>query len=419
MIYDVIIVGAGAAGLFTGANYSSAVKGLILEKTKTPGNKLLLSGAGQCNLTYGGSIKDFVSHYGENGRKIRYILYKFNNKSLKDYFEKLGIALTEREDGKVFPASLKSKDIVNALVQKCYDNGFQFNYNSPVDVISYNDDENSRGFKTYTVTCPNGTYKTRKLIIACGGCSYPATGSDGSIFNVLKNLNLEIISPKPALVPIHVHSYPYESLSGISFPDAKISIYSLDKIAGTERKFEKNITAEIQGDLLLTHRNFSGPAIINISRYASIGNQLQINYYTSKDAKTILTGFKNRMPGNQQQLLTFLYEYLGLPKRFLEIICQRAKVDPTQKISQISDRHLKAIINLLTADSYKISGLGGYNLAMVTAGGVALSGVNPKTLESEKYPGLFFAGEVLNVDGDTGGYNLQFAFSSAYICATK
>lgn len=419
MIYDVIIVGAGAAGLFAGASYSSAVKGLILEKTKTPGNKLLLTGSGQCNLTYGGSIKDFISHYGENGRKIRYVLYKFNNKSLQDYFEQLGIKMIEREDGKIFPASLKSKDVVNALANRCHDNGFQFAYNSPVDVISYNDDESSRGFKTYTVTCPNGTYKTRKLIIACGGCSYPATGSDGSIFNVLKNLNFEIITPKPALVPIHVHNYPYESLAGISFSDARISIYSLDKITGTERKFEKNIIAEIQGDLLLTHRNFSGPAIINISRYASVGNQLQINYYTSKDAKTILTGFKNRMPGNQQQLLTFLYEYLGLPKRFLEIICQRAKVDPVQKISQVSDRHLKAIINLITADSYKISGLGGYNLAMVTAGGVSLSGINPKTLESEKYPGLFFAGEVLNIDGDTGGYNLQFAFSSAYICATR
>ncbi len=418
MIYDVIIIGAGASGLFAGALYPGKVKGLVMEKTKSPGNKLLMSGGGQCNLTRGGSIKGFLAHYGENGRKIRYALYKFNNMAVRNFFEAHGVSMIEREDGKVFPASLKAKDVLSLLVKLCSENGFEFAYNSPVDVITCNE-ENARGIRTFTVIGPAGTYKCKKLIVACGGSSYPATGSDGSILNVLRNLNIEIVNPKPALVPIHVNDYPYEALAGISFNDARVSILSQDKIASADRKYHKTVIAQVNDDLLLTHRNFSGPAILNISRHADISHHLQICYYTLKDPKTILTGLKNRASGSQQQLLTFLCDYLELPKRFLEILCLRAKVDPCAKIYQINDRQLKAIIGLLTADTYKISGIGSYNIAMATAGGVALTEVNPKTMESEKYPGLYFAGEILDVDGDTGGYNLQFAFSSAYLCANK
>jgi predicted Rossmann fold flavoprotein len=419
MIYDVIIVGAGAAGLFAGASFPAAVKGLVLEKTSSPGNKLLLSGNGQCNLTNGGSIKDFTGHYGANGRKIRYALYKCNNQYVRHFFENAGVKLVERQDGKVFPTSMNAKEILDTLVYKAENNGFKFLYNTPVDRISQNQDETSKGFKTFTVFCSKDSYKCKKLIIATGGCSYPATGSDGSFFDVIHSMNIDIVATAPSLVPIHVHNYPFESLSGISFADAKVALFIVEKNKESGRKPERTKIAELQGDLLLTHRNFSGPAIINISRYASVDYQLQITYYTSKDAKTILTGLKNRLPGNQQQILTFLYEYLELPKRFLEAICSRAKIDPCEKASQISERGLKAIIGLITGDTYKISGLGGYNIAMCTSGGVSLEEINLRSMESEKYPGLFFAGEVLDIDGDTGGYNLQFAFSSAYLCANR
>jgi len=418
MIYDVIIIGAGAAGLFAGASHNGQTKGLILEKTKSPGNKLLISGNGQCNLTRGGSIKDFLSHYGENGRKIRYPLYKFNNQSVCQFFESHGVKLVEREDEKIFPASLKSREILNLLIDLCQQNGFQFIYNAPVDLIVCNE-ENSRGQRSFTVISPSGTFKCRKLIVACGGSSYPSTGSDGSILNVLRNLNIEVVNPKPALVPIHVHDYPYETLAGISFKNVKVSLILQSKSTGSDRKHHRTIVADLQDDLLLTHRNFSGPAILNISRYADMNQYLQICYYTLKDSKTILTGLKNRIPGCQQLLVPFLCDYLELPRRFIEALCVRAKTDPAAKITQVSDRQLKTIIALLTADTYKISGLGSYNIAMATAGGVSLSEVNPKTMESEKYPGLYFCGEVLDVDGDTGGYNLQFAFSSAHLCASR
>ncbi|MEI8215706.1 MAG: NAD(P)/FAD-dependent oxidoreductase [Eubacteriales bacterium] len=419
MIYDVVIIGAGAAGLFCGANYPKQVKGLILEAKSTPANKLLLSGLGQCNITNSGNIKDFVNHYGDNGKRIRSILYKFNNLALIDFFENNGLKTITRDDGKVFPLSFKSADIVHLLLEKTVQNGFHIECDSKVTSIDYIHSKNQNDKLFNIVTSKKTSYKARKLIITSGGCSYPQTGSDGSMFELLKNIGVEIIPTKPALVPIHVHQYPFESLSGISFPNARVSLINVEKAKGLDKRSQKTVISELEGDLLLTHRNFSGPSIINISRYANADQLLQISYYTSKDPKTILTGLKNRIPGNPQQVITFLYEYLSLPKRFLEIMCERAKVNPTEKISSLPDRQLKNIVTLITSDSYKISGLGGYNIAMATVGGVSLDEINPKTLESIKFPGLYFAGEILDVDGDTGGYNMQFAFSSGYVCANS
>lgn len=419
MIYDVVIIGAGAAGLFCGASFPKPLKGLILEAKSTPANKLLLSGLGQCNITNSGNIKDFINHYGDNGKRIRSILYKFNNLALIDFFESNNVKTITREDGKVFPSSFKAEDISKLLLEKSQKNGFTIEYDSKVTSIDSIHSKNQSDLLFNIVTSKKVSFKARKLIIASGGCSYPQTGSDGSMLDLLRNIGVEIIPTKPALVPIHVHQYPFESLSGISFPNARVSLVSVEKAKGLEKRSQKTVISELDGDLLLTHRNFSGPSIINISRYANVDQLLQISYYTSKDPKTILTGLKNRIPGNQQQVITFLYEYLGLPKRFLEIICERAKVNPIEKISALPDRQLKNIITLITSDSYKISGIGGYNIAMATVGGVSLDEVNPKTLESIKFPGLYFAGEILDVDGDTGGYNMQFAFSSGYICANS
>jgi hypothetical protein len=236
-------------------------------------------------------------------------------------------------------------------------------------------------------------------------------------------MGIQIVPPKPALVPIYAQQYPYKELAGISFNAAKVTISN-----------GKETIGEQTDGLLFTHDCFSGPAILNSSRYASPGYDLIINYLPGKSADTMYKDLQKKLPGNGKQLLTVLYEYINgnvyeadaldwdasniqreIPKRFLETICVRASGDPTQKVSQVAGTTWKTIFRLLTSDHHSISGVGGYNVAMVTAGGVSLDEVNLKTLESKKYPGLFFAGEVLDVDGDTGGYNLQFAFSSGFL----
>ncbi|HYE69396.1 MAG TPA: aminoacetone oxidase family FAD-binding enzyme, partial [Anaerovoracaceae bacterium] len=386
MIYDLIIIGAGAAGLFAGASLPSPVTGLIIEKKALPGRKLLLSGSGQCNLTHGGSIKDFIPHYGKNGSVIRSILYQYNNLSVRDYFERKGIPLFERDDEKIFPKSLKAQDVLNVLVESCLSKGLQFRYSSAVEQITYNG--------IYTVQCGDCSYEAKRLIIATGGCSYPATGSDGSLFSVLKEMGIKVNTLAPSLVPVFVNQYPYQSLAGISFQNAEVTINSSTK----------------KDALLLTHTCFSGPAVLNLSRYAHSDDTIVINYYPVKLEETINKELYQAITGNSRQLLTVLYEYFNLdlegspaeiPKRFLDVICKRVGIDATVKASRLSPSQLKSIVRLVVHDDYRIQKLGGFESAMVTAGGVSLSEINTKTMESNKYPKLYFAGEVLDVDGDT------------------
>lgn len=439
MIYDVIIIGAGAAGLFAGASVPVPVKGLILEKCQSPGKKLLMTGAGQCNLTHGGNIKEFLLHYGENGKNIRNILYHYNNQSVMDFFSMHNIPVAQREDGKIFPQSLQSKDILAMLVDSCQRNGFEFSYSSAVtDIlipqvdweVSQNDKvetlEDSINCPIYTIKCGTKIYLTKKLIIATGGASYPSTGSDGNFSSIFKKLKIQITPMQPALVPIHVQGYPYSELSGISFSKISVSIHRNQGIM-TDSVGTKKI-AEKTDDLLLTHTCFSGPAILNISRFASTGDTIVINYFPKKSKEIILNELKKMIIGNSKQVLTLLHEYFNddlpsspstIPKRFLEFLCKRLNLNPSQKSSQLSGANVKDLVHLITADTYFISGLGGYNLAMVTKGGVCLDAVDLKTLESKQYPNLFIIGEALDVDGDTGGYNLQFAFSSGHLVANQ
>ncbi|WP_419823564.1 NAD(P)/FAD-dependent oxidoreductase [Anoxybacterium hadale] len=419
MTYDLIIIGAGAAGLFAGASLPNKINGLILEKSASPGKKLLMSGAGQCNLTHGGSIKDFITHYGARGKKIRTVLYRFSNDSVIDFFEKNEIALFEREDGKIFPKSLRAKDILDCLTSQCQRNGMKLCFSTPVENISYREPaEGNDGL--YVIQTGSFVFTAKKIIISTGGCSYPSTGSDGSLFPVLEALGIAVKPLHPALVPIHVQQYPYSDLSGISFQNAAVTLYSK----------EGKRVAENIGPLLFTRNHFSGPGILNLSRYVTEGMQLSLSYCTGKSDEVLIKELTTALSSSSKQLLTELYEYFNgnrnaegreseMPKRFLETLCRRAGTDPAVKASAVSRILLRSIVKLLLQDRFTISSTDGFSAAMVTAGGISLDEINLKTMESNQYLGMYFAGEVLDVDGDTGGYNLQFAFSSGWLAANS
>jgi len=408
MMHDVIIVGAGAAGLFAGASVSSKINGLILEKSGSSGKKLLMSGSGQCNATHAGDIKDFASHYGENGSRIRSILYRFNNKSVIDFFAARGVPLFARDDGKIFPVSHQARDVLDSLLSSCAANGFGFLYSRAVtEIVSLRD----YAGPLFSVSCGDEIYSARKIIIATGGCSYPATGSDGSVFPVLEKMGIKINPLKPALVPLMVRDYPYKDLAGIALSGSGVTVRSAER--ETKPVIAKNVD-----DLLLTHDCFSGPVILNSSRYASAGDLLCIDYIPRRAADEIVRDLKALAPGNKKQFITVVSD-IGMPKRFLEKLCSRCGIDPSLNLSQLTLQSMKAFVALLKQDTFSICGTGGFASAMATSGGVSLDEVDIRTLESKKYPGLFFAGEVLDVDGDTGGYNLQFAFSSGNLASTS
>jgi len=400
MIYDVIIVGAGASGLSAAASFKKKVIGLMLNNAKSPGTKLLMSGAGQCNITNSGDIKNFMQHYGNSGLKIRKPLYKFNNQATIDYLEKKGIPTFAREDGKVFPKSLNSKDVLDLLLSESRSNGFSLRNEQCVSAVAYKD-------AVYTLTTKTAEiYQCKSLILATGGLSYPITGSDGSMLPVFDTLDLRTTPCKPALVPIFVEGYTFADLSGISFTEAVVTVQG----------------HSCRDGLLLTHREFSGPAVLNVSRYAVPGTDMTVNYLPSIDPLKFLSDLKSLLSGNSKQISTIVNDYIqkldgALPKRFIDLICQAASVDPAAKAATVSGKQLQSLVNKFTRDSYKISGTAGYQLAMSTSGGVSLDEIDLNTFESKKYPHLYIIGEALDVDGDTGGYNIQFAFSSGWLCA--
>lgn len=386
MKYDAIIIGAGAAGLFCAAG-AKINNGLILEKSSAPGRKLLMAGSGQCNLTHGGDIKDFINHYGDNGKKVRSPLYKVSNLKMMEFFKANGIPLIEREDGKVFPESMRGSDVLDLLMHLSSQNGWKLKCGCPAESIKIQEDG------SFII---NGRHETAKLIIACGGCSIPSTGSDGSIFPMLEKLGLEIVTPTPALVPLTVQEYPYGELSGISFKNALVTVDG----------------HKLTDDVLLTHSNFSGPGILNLSRYAKPGSTLIINYL-GKEQKLEVPSAEKR------QIQHWLTDSLWLPKRFVETVLKRAEVDGKTPANQVSKKQKQTISAILMRDTFSVSGTTGFKNAMVTAGGVALNEVNMKTFECKKIPELHIIGETLDVDGDTGGYNIQFAFSSGMLNAAS
>lgn len=403
MIYDVIIIGGGAAGLYAAASFPVSVQGLILDRNPKPGRKLLLTGAGQCNLTHGGEIKDFLSHYGDQGPSIRSILYRHSNQAVMECMEDLGVELLEREDGKVFPCSLKATEVADALVSAAEKKGFSY---KAAPVIGLIWQEKSGSFLVETGV---GTYMARTVLVSTGGCSYPVTGSDGSFFQVLTELGLKIRPPKPSLAPVHVRDYPYTSLAGISLEEVTLSLPG-----GSQKEKKSHLWT---GQMLFTHTNFTGPLFLDSSRDLGPDTEFRLNYLKNQEAAGLRKSLIQAQQGDHRQTLSILSSILSLPKRFLEMLCKRAEIDPTRKFSQCTGTELGRLADLLTADTFIVERLGGYHLAMSTAGGILLSEIKTSTMESKRYPGLYFAGEVLDVDGDTGGYNLQFAFSSGHAAA--
>lgn len=399
MYKKTIVVGAGAAGLFFGsaAPASDGRDILILEKTDKIGTKLLMAGSGHCNLTHAGSIKEFLLCYGKNGSRIRTCLYRHNNLEYVRFMESLGVPCSEREDGKIFPVSMDGRDVLKALLRATSDNQVTIMKSSPVTAVRSLPD----GFEVSTES--GTTFECTNLVIAAGGASYPTTGSDGSLLSVLeRDLGISVKKLRPALAPVYVQKYPFSELTGISFKNAGLKVYE-----GGGKKIH-----EASGDLLLTHRSFSGPLMLNSCRYISTGDRIEINFTGSHTARELASRIKEVFSGNSRTLAAFLSEEYDLPKRFTIKTLEPLGLSD-KKLSSLTGADIHAASETFTAADFSVSGTGSFREAMATNGGVALDDVNFSTMESKSCSGLYFIGEVLDIDGDTGGYNLQFAYSSA------
>ena len=402
--YRVIVVGGGAAGLMAaGQAAASGADTLLLEKKARPGRKLSITGKGRCNLTNISPLPDFISHYGKNGRFLRQAFNRFFSAELMDLLGSIGIETVIESEGRVFPADGDAGAVVDALVQWVKQQGVSIKTTSPVEQLLIG----SEGI--IGVRADGRDYHAEAVIIATGGASYPATGSTGDGYRLAASAGHTIIPIRPALVPLETAGDVAGRLQGVSLRNVKITIYMDGR--------RHNAAA---GDIMFTHFGLSGPVILTLSgnivdalrRNRKI--TLSIDLMPDTDEREL----EARLLGDLQvygkrQLHTMLKDFL--PNKLVPVCCDLTGI-PSEKIGhQVTADERRRLRTWLKDFRFDIIGHRPLEEATVTAGGVDTREVDPRTMASRLVPGLYFAGEVLDIAGDTGGYNLQAAFSTGWL----
>jgi hypothetical protein len=397
---DVVVIGAGPAGLFCAIHAAwPGHRVLLLEKNPEPGAKLLLSGSGQCNITHDGEIRDFLSHYGDHGKQVKPALFGFTNRDLIEFFRKRGLALMTEENGKVFPETHRSADVLALLMKECKERGVDLHCGEPATGIT-------RTAEGFAVTTPKATYLSPVLVIATGGASYPKTGSTGDGYRISASLGQPLTEIAPALTPLLIRKYPFAALSGISFKCMQFSVWRAGKKV-----------ADRTGDVLFTHLGLSGPGILDASRDINPDDVIKLSFVGNLKRDEFVADLTKRAEENRSwQISTILAAY-PIPERLNRKLLNLSGIPDDLKCNHFSAEQRSRLITNCTQFPLTVEAPGGFSVAMVTRGGVALDGVNLKMLESKTVPNLYFAGEVLDIDGDSGGYNLQAAFSTGFLAA--
>ena len=409
-----VIIGGGPAGMMCAiavAKQGGHAEIVLLEKNDQPGKKLLIAGSGRCNLTHAGPITKFFVHYGNHGRFVQPALFHFTNGDLARFFAKRGLPLVELNDGKMFPVTESSRDVRQVLLDAMQESGVDLRCHTAVERIEREPDG------TFLVQLTDqATIYAQHVVIATGGKTYPTTGSTGDGYRLAKSLGHTIIEPAAALVPVQVRDYPFVACAGLSFENASVRLF---------RDGKKIATAH--GDLLLTHHGLSGPVILDMSRSIRAGDDVRVSFvagFTDANAFEIQLADDASAFG-KKSVKNMLAKY-GVPERMLAQLFVQNHIARDLTVAELSRETRKTLAKLLIEHHFPVAKLcccaGGTsvdNEAMVTRGGVSLDEVNRRTMQSRLVPGLFFCGEVLDIDGDTGGYNLQFAFSSGKLAGNS
>ncbi|MBN2899506.1 MAG: aminoacetone oxidase family FAD-binding enzyme [Clostridia bacterium] len=396
---DVLIIGAGPAGLMAGAQIKNKSV-ILLDQSEKTSLKLLMSGAGQCNFTHEGDLKFFLEQYNGHKAFLKVAFKQFFNEDACAFFEKQGVATMVREDGKIFPKSMRAEDIKSALIHINERQGHQLHSGECVKDVQIVDG----GFQIIT---SHGAYHATNLIGAFGGCSYPTTGSDGSLFQLFKGLGHTIMPLRPALSPVYTKPNALTGLQGLSFKDATVDCFRENQPVGS-----------YNGDLLITHFGLSGPVVLDNSRFFRVGDQLRVQFGTV-DRKSLeqylihLANTSGKLP------IASAFKGLPYPKRLVEFLLDGSSIDKTKPISELSKKERHELLGFFCAYELLIDYVGGFNVAMATTGGVSVEELNRKTMASKIQEGLFFVGECVDIDGNTGGYNIQWALTSGAIAGRE
>ena len=397
---------------------------IIFEKKLRPGRKLRITGKGRCNLTNIIEIKEFLDHFDSGKRFLRQAFARFFADDLIKFFDQLGVKTDSERGGRVFPIDNDAKMVVDALDHWVRNCGVTIRTNSSVESLLTKNGritgvqlprESQAAIKA---PYPNRSRKSRDdsklyqadaVIIATGGLSYPATGSTGDGYRLAKDVGHTIIPPRPSLIPIKTSGDTAQKLQGVSLRNVEVSLFVENK------KQDKRF-----GEMLFTHFGLSGPIILSLSRQIVEAIQSKKKVEIAIDLKPALDDQKIKLrllrdieKNGKQRFKTLLKELL--PRKLIPVCSDLLKIDPEKIGNQITSDERKRLGRWLKDFRFEINGYRSYDEAIITAGGVSTKEIDPRTMESRIIKGLYFAGEVIDIDADTGGFNLQAAFSTGWL----
>ena len=406
MEYDLIVIGGGPAGIMAaGTAVQKGARVLLLERKDRLGTKLLITGKGRCNLTNAEfNNRKFVEKFGKNGNFLHSSLSKFSAQDTINFFENKGLKTKIERGQRVFPESDKSQDVLRVL--KKYLENVEIKTGTKVKSIAYNKNRIKN-----IVLENNQTLEAENYVICTGGKSYPSTGSTGNAFSWLKNKH-RIVPPKPALVSVILKENWIKDLEGLSLKNVAINVYQKQK------KIDSRF-----GEAIFTANGLSGPIILDLSK--KIGEylekdkvEIQIDYKPAlnfeKLDKRLQRDFKefhNKMFKNSLDDL--------LPKKLIPIIVRLSKINSEKKVNLITKEERKELVHLLKEFKLQVKSLDGFNKAIITSGGIDLKEIDSKTMQSKIIENLYLAGEVLDLDGPTGGYNLQVCWTTGFVAGSN
>ncbi len=420
-----LIVGGGPAGLFAACRLASLRREaglsedlfpiLLLERNPGPGRKLLVSGSGRCNIAHAGTVEELLPHYGggeKTGSAARFLkraLHALDTPALLAWFEARGLGFVTEASGKIFPASGRAGDVLKTLTADLESGRVRLRRGARLKSLVFLE---GGGFEA-AIEEDGATSSIRAsfVLLATGGITYPITGSSGDGLELARKLGHGLVEARPALAPVIVKDWALGSLSGLSFHGA-----------GLRLRREGRILVERAGDLLITHEGLSGPLVLDGSRFLAAGDDIELRFVPADGGPgRAAAAFEERLDGEARRsprgLVRGALVAAGLPRSLADKLRELSGLAPDATCAALTRASRRELSRLATEFPVRVHSLGGPAVAMVTAGGVALPEVDPATMESRRIPGLYFGGEILDLDGDTGGYNLHAAFATGNLAA--
>ena len=406
--FDVIVVGAGPAGIVAaGSAAESGGKVLILEKMRQEGRKLLITGKGRCNITNNDEISDFITHVHPNGRFLRNAFSQFFSEEIFVLLLKYGVETTMERGGRYFPSSNKSADVLKALLKWVDEKKVEIRCGFRVEQLMV---ENN----TISGILANGEeFRARKVILATGGNSYPATGSNGEGYKLAGKAGHSIVPVRPALVPLESEGNVAQRLQGLNLKNVRAVVWVNDRKVG-----------EDFGEMLFTHFGLSGPIILTLSRIVvdelNLNNKVEItvDLKPALDEQKLDNRLLRDLNEHGKKRIANIFRY-WLPATMVPVFIDLLGFDPEKECHQVSSKERKQIRHLLKNLRFRITNHRPFKEAVITAGGISTSEISNKTMESKLISGLYFAGEMIDLDADTGGYNLQIAYSTGWLAGNS